>query len=140
MEKKAAIQQPEEEIIPMPEIKVVEVDAPKPEKRVAPVKDTRPLDEKLFAYLDARRNMSPVTINDFLRSVVPVEVGIGQPSWAKQEFSKQVKITLDKMIAEKKIYVQSNNHQRLGKAFYNGTAPETQYYHIGNLPIYVEIL
>jgi hypothetical protein len=69
-----------------------------------------------------------------------LQIGIGQPEWAKPGFSKSVRNALEKLVSEKKISVQADAHARLGKAFYIGDAPETQYYSIANVLLYIEIL
>lgn len=131
----------EVEIIEKPQaVEVVAVPVPKPERLVLPKKDTRPLDEQIMAFAEPRNSGKPIMINDFVKSTVPIHVGIGQPEWAKSDFSKAVRYALEKLVAEKKISVQSNVHVRLGKAFYIGDAPETQYYSIANLPIHIELL
>jgi ethanolamine utilization protein EutQ (cupin superfamily) len=131
----------EVEVIEKPKaIEVVELPAVPKTQEVKPKVDARPLDEKIMEFALPRNTGKPIMVNDFLKSTVPLQVGIGQPEWAKQGFSKTVRYALEKLIAEKKISVQADAHSRLGKAFYIGDAPETQYYSIANVLLYIEIL
>ncbi len=125
---------------PVSAIEVVEI----PEKKERPViiqkEATKPLYESILDFAAPRYNGKPLLINDFLKSTVPVHIGIGQPEWAKQDFSKKVRHALEKLVTDRKIVVQSDVHTRLGKAFYHGDNPVTQYHSIASLPIYIELI
>lgn len=102
--------------------------------------DTRPLDQRVLDFIAPRYAGKPVLVNDFLKSFFPPHIGIGKPEYTKQENNKMFRVLLEKMVADKKISVQGDVHVRLGKSFYIGNEPETQYYTILNLPIYVELI
>jgi hypothetical protein len=134
---KATVNKEEQEIeiVEIGEIPVLETVK---EKKIAA--DTRPWDQRIIDFIAPRYTGKAVLVNDFLKSLFPVHVGLGRPEYTKQENSKTLRCILEKLVADKKISVQGDVHVRLGKSFYVGEAPETQYYSIANLPIYVELI
>lgn len=89
--------------------------------------------------LQEKSNNAPIKVNDILKSFyAPVPANVA-PFWQQQPRMKVLRHELQLLINAKKIVVVGDKHNQLGRAYFHGNNPQTQYYHIGDIPLEVSL-
>jgi len=98
-----------------------------------------PIEDKIVSFLRSRDTNGFVVLNEFLKTLYPAPLLGAPPEWAKQIASKKLKNTLNAMHEKGEIFINNEQHKKLGTFFYEKDNPVTQYYNIGNLQIEAKI-
>jgi len=97
--------------------------------------------ERILAYLDSRKGMKTVKLNDFLKSLYPISAHPHQaPDYTNQGNMKKLRHELAQLEEKREVRFVNDSYKKLGKAhFPDASTGQTYYYHIGDTPIEVEI-
>ncbi len=124
-----------ETVTPEPEITEPTKEIIEP-KIVTPINNTPIItegmsdEEKLLAYIDSRPN-GEVKLNDFLKSLFPIAKFNEPQVYLTQQSSKTIKNLLNKL----NLTIVNNEHEKLGKFYYDGDKTETQYHNLTTVSI-----
>lgn len=135
---------------PLPEIVTEKILDPIPEVKEIPPIEILPgyrkeMDTKLshgvrvLAFLESRKTDEFVKLNDFLKSLYPIPKPGFPPGFVSPENMRFLKMTLKQLQDDGKIVFANNSFERLGKHYYEGSAPETKYHTILTVPIEAKI-
>ena len=89
-------------------------------------------EEKLLAYIE-KSISNPVRINDFLKSLYPLQRFNDAPVWKQLGASKEMKVMLTRMSDEGKISIVGNSHLNLGKPYHHGEQQLSANYNLDNV-------
>lgn len=92
------------------------------------IKEDLSMEEKIINFIDSRE-FGGIRINDFLKSLYPIQKGNTPPIWLQQAKSKELRVLLDKMQDEGKISIINNKHKLLGTHYYPDTTTMKTHYH-----------
>lgn len=125
-----------EEIVVEETPKEVEAEIPKPiaikSTPIAEVKEELSMEERLLKFLDGKEG--EIKINDFLKSLYPIARFNEPQQYLTQQASKTIKLMLNNL----NLTVVNNQHEKLGKFYYEGENTETKYHNISTINISVK--
>jgi len=131
------VKEVEEKEIPVEFKEIVEqMEKTTPTEKVFHTAPTQELsiEEKILNFIESKSG--EIKMNDFLKSLFGVSIGNEPPKWANQGASKLMKATLDKLVKEKVIKINNDNHLRLGQFYYpDSTTGKTEYHNLNTVPI-----
>jgi hypothetical protein len=95
-----------------------------------------PMDERISAFLESRATGDYIKMNDYLKSLYPLPKMNELPAWIYQPASKQLRVLLEKMVAEGRINIRNNTHLKLGHHHYpDATTMKVEYRNLNNVLI-----
>lgn len=122
-------------IEPIPEFKAPEHPPIRPEM------DPRlSIGNRILAYLESRKSSEFIRINDFLKSLYPLPKPGHSPGYENVQNMRFLRMTLRQLQEDGKVEFANNAFDRLGKHYYEGSAPETKCHNVLTVPIEAKIL
>lgn len=102
---------------------------------IEPMHATASAEEKILWFLRTRGNGQYVKVNDFLKSLYPVQRGNIPPVWKQQGVLKSLQGIIRKMANSGDIVVANNRYLQLGKCYWPNGVAETHYYDLDAITI-----
>lgn len=93
-----------------------------------------PMEERVIAFLEGKVGF--IQLNDFLKSLYPIQKFNEQPVWSQQGVNKQLRNMFVNMQTSGQLTVRDNKHIMLGTAYYpDSTTLKTHYHNLNSVVI-----
>lgn len=102
------------------------------------IKEDLSMEEKIINFIESRGSGN-IKLNDFLKSLYPVQKFNTPPLWLNQSENKSLRVLLDKMQQEGKIDIVNNKHKLLASFYYpDATTMKTHYHNLDTVLIEIK--
>lgn len=95
--------------------------------------------KKLIEFLKDKAKEDFIQANDFLKSLYPIPKAGEVAEWKSQPEMKKMRAWLNGLVESKKIEVKSNNHNNLGRNYYEGVQQYQRHYDLSNTILYIKM-
>lgn len=95
--------------------------------------------QKLIDFLKDKAANDFIQANDFLKSLYPVPKAGEVAEWKSQPEMKKMRAWLNGLVESKKIEVKSNNHNNLGRNYYEGVQQYQRHYDLSSLQLHIKM-
>lgn len=94
---------------------------------------------RILAYLESRKSAEFIRLNDFLKSLYPLPKPGKPAGFENVQNMRFLRMALRQLKDDGKVVFANDSFERLGKHYYNGSAPETKYHNVLSVPIEAKI-